>query len=416
MSRDDAVHTQYEGYPYPARDPADEAKRLVTGSPSHLAEVNHYLFAGARRFGAGAPPFRALIAGGGTGDGAIMLAQQLSDAGGVGEIVHLDLSQASSDIAKARAKARKLGNIRFVIGSLLDLADLDLGLGTFDYIDCCGVLHHLADPAAGLRALAAVLADDGGMGLMVYGTYGRTGVYPAQDALKMLAGGDDDTRRLAIARTLLADLPETNWLKHNPWLADHLHGDDAGLYDLLLHARDRAYTVSETFGLADAAGLAITGFIEPARYDPTTYLQDEGLAARAAARPWRDRCALAELLAGSIKRHVCYVAKKSAEGRVAQPDSGAMIPLLREGDAGQMAQGMAATRRTSADLEGLSVSHPVDRLAPAILSRVDGVRTLAEIHAAMTGNTEWDEFKTVFGALYAILNGINVMLLRRDGK
>ncbi|MFP6756838.1 MAG: methyltransferase, partial [Alphaproteobacteria bacterium] len=127
----------------------------------------------------------------------------------------------------------------------------------------------------------------------------------------------------------------------------------------------------------------------------------------------RERCALAELLAGSIKRHVFYVAKKSAEGRVAQPDSGAMIPLLREGDAGQMAQGMAATRRISADLEGLLVSHPVDRLAPAILSRIDGRRSLTEIHAAMTGNTEWDDVKTAFDALYSILNGINVMLLRR---
>ncbi len=61
---DDPVQRQYEAYPYPARDPSDEAKRLVTGSPSHLDEINHYLFAGARDF---AEPFRALVAGGGTG-------------------------------------------------------------------------------------------------------------------------------------------------------------------------------------------------------------------------------------------------------------------------------------------------------------------------------------------------------------
>jgi hypothetical protein len=45
---DDPVLAQYEAYPYPARDPRDEAERLITGSPSHLAEVNHYLFAGRR--------------------------------------------------------------------------------------------------------------------------------------------------------------------------------------------------------------------------------------------------------------------------------------------------------------------------------------------------------------------------------
>ena len=46
---DDPVQAQYEAYPYPARDPADEAKRLITGSPSQLPEVNHYLFGGRRR-------------------------------------------------------------------------------------------------------------------------------------------------------------------------------------------------------------------------------------------------------------------------------------------------------------------------------------------------------------------------------
>ncbi|MBT5040468.1 MAG: class I SAM-dependent methyltransferase, partial [Rhodospirillaceae bacterium] len=30
---DTDVRGQYEAYPYPPRDPADEAKRLITGSP-----------------------------------------------------------------------------------------------------------------------------------------------------------------------------------------------------------------------------------------------------------------------------------------------------------------------------------------------------------------------------------------------
>ncbi|MGE0719846.1 MAG: class I SAM-dependent methyltransferase, partial [Alphaproteobacteria bacterium] len=88
----DPVAAQYEAYPYPARDPRDEARRLVTGSPSHLLEIGHYLHAGRRD---PRRPFRALAAGGGTGDGAIMLAQQLADAGADAEVVQLDLSTAS---------------------------------------------------------------------------------------------------------------------------------------------------------------------------------------------------------------------------------------------------------------------------------------------------------------------------------
>jgi hypothetical protein len=81
-----------------------------------------------------------------------------------------------------------------------------------------------------------------------------------------------------------------------------------------------------------------------------------------------------------------------------------------------MAQGMAATRRLNADLEGLSVSYALDKMAPAILSRVDGRRSLAEIHAAMTTDLSWDDFKAAFDDLYTKLNGINVMLLRRPAS
>ena len=45
----DPVQDQYDAYPYPARDPADERTRLITGSPSNLDELNHYVFAGRRR-------------------------------------------------------------------------------------------------------------------------------------------------------------------------------------------------------------------------------------------------------------------------------------------------------------------------------------------------------------------------------
>src|SRR5262252_7258046 len=182
------VRAQYEVYPYPPRDPRDEAKRLIEGSPSHLLEINHYVFAGGRDF---RQPFRALIAGGGTGDGAIMLAQHLADRGCPAELVYLDVSASARAVAEARAQQRNLTNIRFMTASLLDLPTLALGL--FDYIDCCGVLHHLPDPAAGLAILAAALKEDGGMGLMVYGALGRTGVYHLQEILSRLAADEADT-------------------------------------------------------------------------------------------------------------------------------------------------------------------------------------------------------------------------------
>ncbi len=168
--RDQLVQSQYQAYPYPERHPADEKKRLVTGSPSNLAEVNHYVFGGRRDL---TEPLSVLVAGGGTGDAAIQLAQQMADLAVPGEVVHLDLSEPSQTIAQERARVRGLDNIRFVRGSLLDVADI--APGPWDYIDCCGVLHHLEDPDAGLAALAGVLASAGGMGIMVYGALAASG-------------------------------------------------------------------------------------------------------------------------------------------------------------------------------------------------------------------------------------------------
>ena len=36
-----SVQEQYEDFPYPERNPSDERKRLITGSPSHPLEIDH---------------------------------------------------------------------------------------------------------------------------------------------------------------------------------------------------------------------------------------------------------------------------------------------------------------------------------------------------------------------------------------
>src|SRR5436305_10556852 len=98
---DARLAAQYEAYPYPKRDPRDEARRLIIGSPSHLREIDHWVF-GARR--PRTVPLRALFAGGGTGDGAIMLAQHLAREARPGAVTHLDRSPTAQSIARARAK------------------------------------------------------------------------------------------------------------------------------------------------------------------------------------------------------------------------------------------------------------------------------------------------------------------------
>lgn len=402
----DPVRRQYEAYPYPERDPADEAKRLVEGSPSHPVEIDHFLFAGRRDW---SQPFRALVAGGGTGDGLIMLAQKLADIRCPAEITYLDLSEASRAVAEARAAARGLSSIRFLTGDLMEAP----ALGPFDYIDCCGVLHHLADPNAGFRALAEALAPGGGIGLMVYAPLGRTGVYPMQSAFARLIGADAPEDKVRLARAVLDALPETNWFRRNDLVGDH-RSSDAGLYDLLLHARDRPYTVNQLAEALGQAGLALVSFTEPARYDPLRYLPEAPeIAERVQALAPLDRAALAEEHCGNLKTHVLYAARPG-EAAMAKPTTPEAVPHLRRVAPAALARHVAQKGALPVTTDGLSYVVDMPRSAAPLIARIDGRRSLGEIAAAR--RLDWLAFAAAWAPVHRGLTGFNFLHYSRGAR
>ena len=403
---DARLAAQYEAYPYPARDPAEEALRLVIGSPSHLREVDHWVFGAARP---ASRPLRALVAGGGTGDGAIMLAQQMATLGRPGRVTYLDRSAAATAVAKGRAASRGL-TLDWQAGSLLDLPGS--GLGPFDYIDCCGVLHHLPDPAAGLQALLSVLAPGGGLGLMVYAPHGRTGVYMLQDALHLLAPpADAPAARLDMARRMMRHLPDSAWLRRNTLFADHITGGDAGLYDLLLNPRDRAYDVPALHHLLGEAGLSITCWVEPLRYDPAVYLPDARLRARAAALDPVERAALAEALCGNMSTHVVYAVRTAEVPPVPDGADPAAVPVMREMPGAELAKHIRPDGTLPFLFDGLRVPVPLPPLAAALLKLVDGERSVGAIGAALAGRVPPAAFNKAWRDTYAALSALNRLLL-----
>lgn len=398
---------QYEAYPYPARDPADEAKRLITGTPSSLEEVAHYLYAGRLP-----DKLRIFSAGGGTGDAVIQMGQEAKDKGLDVEITHLDLSTHSQSIAKARAQARGL-EIRFINDSLLNAAQH----GVFDYIDCCGVLHHLDVPEAGLKALEQALAPAGGMGLMVYAPLGRTGVYPLQAALRRLTRDIPAPQdKVKLAKKLLAELPATNWLKRNALMNDH-NVSDAGLYDLLLHSQDRAYTVSEFIAFIRSAGLEPVEFIEPIKYEPATWLRNPEVLSKLPADRW-ERYAFAEEISGTLTKHIAYVTRASRAAQSQAANTPEMIPYFHYFDGVAIGKAMKPDQLMTGQLAGLNVQLPMPRRAGAILQRIDGQRDWRAIHADLTQTLgrdapSWEKFWSEDVAdIYTKLRGINVLLLR----
>ncbi len=405
---DAQLAAQYEAYPYPRRDPREEAKRLVVGSPGHLLEVDHWVFGASRP---ASRPLRALVAGGGTGDATIMLAQHLASAGRTGSVTWLDRSGPAMQIAQARAAARGLTNILWEQRSLLDLPAS--GIGPFDYIDCCGVLHHLPDPAAGLQALLSVLAPNGGLGLMVYAPHGRTGVYMLQDALRLLAPAEDaPPARLDIARRVLRHLPDTAWLRLNRGFTDHMEDSDAGIYDLLLNPRDQAYTVPALHHLLAQAGLRVAAWMEPLRYDPLPLLPDPRLRARVERLDPLARAALAEALAGNMPVHIVYCLRADEPMHRADPLAQDAVPVLRETTGEALAGAIRPDGTMAMIFDGLRMTVALPPLAPAIVRLVDGQRSVGAIAAALAERGIGAEaFARGWAATFPALERVNRLLL-----
>ena len=358
------VREQYEAYPYPERNPKDEKSRLITGSPSHPLEMDHYLWGGARDW---SKPLRALVAGGGTGDGLVQLAATLKATNRPCEITYIDLSRASRKVAEARAKARGLTNIEFRTGDLLEVG----ALGQFDYIDCCGVLHHLAEPIEGFRALSSALADDGGLGFMVYAPYGRSGVYLLQSAFGTLFGDLDPSKRLKAAKQVVRALPEGHPFRRNLQLIDH-GSSDAGFYDLLLHSQDQAFTVERLCRTLKDADLNLVSFVEPGRYDLSRFY------AASAELNSVEAMAVAEKLDGTMKTHIGYAARSE---RQVEPASGGMaaVPNLKGVPPGSLAKVVASKGRVQIRSGSEKVSVDIPKTAAPIIARINGRSTLGEI-------------------------------------
>lgn len=180
-------------------------------------------------------------------------------------------------------------------------------LGTsFDQIICTGVLHHLEDPGAGLRALRSVLKPDGAMHLMVYAPYGRTGIYMLQEFCRRVGVRATQTGIRDLIRAMDV-LPTGHPLRAILTQAPELR-DEAALADSLLHPQDRAYSVTQLFHLIEDAGLVFGRWLRQAPYSVHCGVISQIPQAGDLARlPWQEQCAAIELFRGTMSRHSAVV-------------------------------------------------------------------------------------------------------------
>lgn len=250
----DAVARQYERWAYPA--PINDLQAWLVDNwqwfdPSHA----HRLFWPDRPAPAA---MDILVAGCGTNQAAVLA---LNNPGAT--VVGIDVSSTSLGHQASLRDKHGLSNLHL---HQLPIEEARSIGRTFDLVVSTGVLHHMADPAEGLRSLAGCLKPHGVAALMLYARYGRIGVEMLQSVFRDMGLGLDEPS-LHLVRDALANLPADHPLASYRAIATDLD-DDAGMMDTFMHVRERSYTVDECRDFVASAGLAFQGLFFRALYHP----------------------------------------------------------------------------------------------------------------------------------------------------
>jgi 2-polyprenyl-3-methyl-5-hydroxy-6-metoxy-1,4-benzoquinol methylase len=187
-----------------------------------------------------------LAAGCGTGEYPLHLAATLALA----DVTAIDIDRTALAYAARKAKAAGLP-IRFGQGDILQAAALGRRFGL---IECGGVLHQLADPLAGWRALLAVLAPGGVMRVAVHSAVAQAQLARVR-ALVAAEGFAPTPDGIRAAR---------HWLKARndaslaPVLEAPVFFSDGGCRHLLF-AREHPLALPQIAAFLAANGLAVIG-------------------------------------------------------------------------------------------------------------------------------------------------------------
>lgn len=242
-----AVRKQYEQHPYPRwlelpRCAPVSYRDYLTNRFRHFTPPEFLSY-----------PVQVLAAGCGTGQEAVAIAAARSET----RVLGLDLSGRS--LAYARRMAAKLGveNVRFVQGDILNAERLQQ---RFHVVESTGVLHHMADPIAGWRALSGCLEPGGLMKIGLYSERARGDVVLAREQIRAasLAPVDADIRAFrAQALSAPADAP----------LAGLADSEDlytmSACRDLLFHTKEHRFTIPGIVAALAELELEFIGFDPP---------------------------------------------------------------------------------------------------------------------------------------------------------
>ena len=301
-----AVASLYNTYPFPPDPLTDDAP------PGYNWRWN---WQAAYSFCTGIKPSRSdiriLDAGCGTGSGTDYLIHLNPEA----EIVAIDISEKAIEVAKERTQrsgvvANHGKPVEFHHLRIEEAVSLP---GEFDLINCVGVLHHMPDPKAGIKALASKLAPGGLFHIFVYAELGRWEISLMQKAIAFLQGDKrgDYIDGVQVGRDIFANLPENNrLLKREKERWEWENKRDASFADMYVHPQEIDYNVETLFELIDASGLEFVGFSNPQYWNFERLIGNSpDLMERAKKLGERDRYRLIECLDPEITHYEFFLTR-----------------------------------------------------------------------------------------------------------
>ncbi|MFA7481389.1 MAG: class I SAM-dependent methyltransferase [Vulcanimicrobiota bacterium] len=252
------VQALYEKYPYPPREPCEAIDPYVDYVHSLSAE---------------SPVAKPSFLDAGCGTGSTVLGAALFQKDW--DIYGCDFNQSSLQILERDVKELNLSNVSTRRVDLMEFPS-DFGPpGGFDVIFCTGVIHHTPDPVKVLKNLAARLAPQGVLRLMVYSQRGRSDLYRFVRALQSIKEWRERglEERLSASRGLLRELARSGKAEGiaPPSLRGLLEGSEeispAEFADRYLHPHDAPYTLDLLREHIQAAGLRFLGWFEARNWD-----------------------------------------------------------------------------------------------------------------------------------------------------
>jgi SAM-dependent methyltransferase len=367
------VQDFYDRYPYPPPvESLDQYRRAWQDQRKRRAD--YHLFWPNRSY---REDYSVLVAGSGTSQAA-KHAMRWPKA----QVTGIDLSATSVRCTEELKRKYDLSNLHVYQLPIDRVTDLKT---TFDQIVCTGVLHHLADPDAGLAALRDVLKPDGAMHLMVYAPYGRTGIYMLQEFCRRVgipATDEGIADLIAALRALPKGHPLETLLREAP---DFQH--EAALADALLHPQDRAYSVPQLFDFIKRAGLTFGRWVKQAPYSARCGVMARlPQSLRLMELTPAEQFAAIELFRGTMVRHSVVVHRNDRPNPVA--------PISFAGEAWmsyvpiRMTETICVQERLPAGAAGVLINQnhtytdlfmPIDATEKRMFDAIDGARSIGDI-------------------------------------